>query len=88
MLNSLDQPNTELLSCKMGTPAFFHQGDLVDLTPFQLSFKGCVGSKPLPPTIFLSSGYLFASSRMQLKFTAANGAWFTVTGGAGRHRSI
>lgn len=75
LLNRFEQPGAKLLSCKMSRPATFTDGALVDLTPLQLSSLACVGSTPLPATIHLSSARV---SNTQVKFTAANGAWFTV----------
>ena len=68
-----------MISCKMNTPATFTgddiMDDLVDLTPLQLSSKACVESTPLPATLYLSSNQADVPA---VKFTAVNGAWFTV----------
>lgn len=75
-LNQSEKPGAQVICCKMGIPAFFTEDDdLVDLTPLQLSSKACVESTPLPATIYLSST---TGQDMQVKFTAVNGAWFTV----------
>lgn len=75
LLNHFEQPDAKLISCQMNNPATFTDDDFFDLTPLQLSSKACVGSTPLPATIYLSSNQ---ASNMQVKFTAVNGAWFTV----------
>ena len=76
LLNRFEQPDAKLISCKMNSPATFtDDDDIVDLTPLQLSSKACVESTPLPATIYLTSNQADVPA---VKFTAVNGAWFTV----------